>query len=173
MNTVVLYSGGKTCQGVTAYPPGRACRRHQATDHRSRRSLFEDPGYPSATIDAIAAGADVAVETVYARFGNKAGVLKAVLDQAIIGTDRGPALLEQPAMTEMQHSADQAEQLRLLARFSTGILTRAIKTHRILETAAAIDRSAAELLAKTSPTDYRPSRPTSSCCWSTGHCETG
>ena len=88
------------------------------------------------------------LSTVYAKFGNKPGLLKAVLDQAIIGTDHEPVLLEHPAITEVQQSADQAEQLRLLARFSAGILTRAIKTHRILATAAAIDRAAADLLAQ-------------------------
>jgi AcrR family transcriptional regulator len=136
---------------VKALPRTRRAERAAATRQRiieAAAALFENPGYPSATIDAIAVDADVAVETVYARFGNKAGVLKAVLDQAIIGTDRGPALLEQSALTEVQHCTDQAEQLRLLARFSTGILTRAIRTHRILETAAAIDRAAAELLAQ-------------------------
>ena len=85
---------------------------------------------------------------MYAKFGNKPGLLKAVLDQAIIGTDHGPVLLEHPAITEVQQSADQAEQLRLLARFSAGTSTRAIKTHRILATAAAIDRAAADLLAQ-------------------------
>ena len=136
---------------VKAVPRTRRAERAAATKQRiveAAAALFEDPGYPSATIDAIAGDADVAVETVYAKFGNKPGLLKAVLDQAIIGTDRGPALLAQPAIIEIQHSADQAEQLRLLARFSTGILTRAIKTHRILTTAAAIDRAAAELLAQ-------------------------
>ena len=42
---------------------------------------------------------------------------------------------------------DTIQQLRLLARFSTGIMRRAIRTHRILQFAAAIDRTAADLLA--------------------------
>lgn len=137
-------------RAVKALPRTRRAERAAATKLRiieAAAALFEDPGYAFATIEAIAAGADVAVETVYARFGNKTNLLKAVLDHAIIGNDRGRSLLELPAIAEVKSTADQAQQLRLLARFSTQILTRAIKTHRILEAAATTDRSAAELLA--------------------------
>jgi AcrR family transcriptional regulator len=136
---------------VKASPRTRRAERAAATKRRiveAAAALFEDPGYASATIEAIAAKADVAVETVYARFGNKAAVLKAVLDQAVIGNDRGLAVLELPAIAEIRDTTDQAHQLRLLARFSTGILSRVINTHRILQSAAATDSTAAEQLRK-------------------------
>ena len=39
--------------------------------------LFIQRGFHATTIESIAAAADVSVETVYKRFGSKAGILKA------------------------------------------------------------------------------------------------
>src|SRR3954449_5579904 len=45
------------------------------------RDLFLETGYPTATLRLIAERAEVSVQTVYARFGNKRAILKAVIDQ--------------------------------------------------------------------------------------------
>ena len=67
---MLLYSGGEICQDLAADPPGRAGRRHQHRIIEPAAAMFEDPEYPSATMDAIAVDAVVVVEKAYARFGN-------------------------------------------------------------------------------------------------------
>ncbi|MHC1559312.1 TetR/AcrR family transcriptional regulator [Actinomycetospora sp. C-140] len=128
----------------------RTRREQQAAQTRRRivdaaTALFADPGYAATTISAIAERADVAVETVYARFRNKAGVLDAVLEPAVVGNDQGLDILDLPAIAEVRASTDQREQMRLLARFSRTLLERAAPVQHILALAAAVDPGAADL----------------------------
>ncbi len=58
-------------------------RQAQATRERittSARRLFAQHGFATTTIEGIAHDADVAVQTVYATFGSKRGILLALLD---------------------------------------------------------------------------------------------
>jgi AcrR family transcriptional regulator len=128
----------------------RTRRAEQAEQTRRRildaaTALFTDPGYPATTIEAIAARADVAVETVYARFRSKPNLLSAILEPAIVGTDEAISLFDLPDVGEIRASSDQREQLRLLAHFSRTILERTAQIHHILHTAASADAKAAEL----------------------------
>lgn len=62
--------------------PGRRARKALATRHRvldAAEILFVRDGYAAATIAAIAEKADVAVQTVYAVFGNKRAILAELL----------------------------------------------------------------------------------------------
>jgi AcrR family transcriptional regulator len=126
-------------------------RRTEQAERTRRRildaatALFTDPGYAAATIEAIATRADVAVETVYSRFRNKANLLVAILEPAIVGTDDAVALIDLPDITEIRACTDQRQQVRLLAHFSRAILQRTERVHRILRTAASVDTTAAEL----------------------------
>ncbi|MCG6988039.1 MAG: TetR/AcrR family transcriptional regulator [Gemmatimonadetes bacterium] len=61
-------------------------RREQAQETRRKilaaaRELFVKRGYGGSTMDAIAQGAGVAVQTVYASLGSKKGILLALLDE--------------------------------------------------------------------------------------------
>jgi AcrR family transcriptional regulator len=47
--------------------------------------LFTDRGWAATTLAAVAADAGTAVETVYAGFGSKSGLLTAAIDAAIAG----------------------------------------------------------------------------------------
>jgi AcrR family transcriptional regulator len=67
-------------------------RRQQADETRQRiveaaRRLLGRQGYEATTMAAIAAEAGVATQTVYAGFGSKPGILKALVDRAIFGLD--------------------------------------------------------------------------------------
>lgn len=129
-------------------PRTRRAEHAAATRRRiveAATALFTDPGYATTTIEAIAASADVAVETVYGRFGNKANLLAAVLEPAVVGNDRGLDLLDLPEIAAVRASSDQHEQLRLLARFSRTILERVTQPQHILQLAASTDAKAAEL----------------------------
>lgn len=107
--------------------------------------LFDSIGYPITTMDAIAERADVAVETIYSRFRTKANLLDAILEPAIVGGTDGPDLDALPDMVAIRQCPDQRTQVRMLARFSRGILERTAPAHRILRSAATTDPSAAEL----------------------------
>jgi AcrR family transcriptional regulator len=126
-------------------------RRSERAEETRRRileaatALFDQRGYASTTIEAIAADADVAVETVYSRFRNKATLLEAILEPAIVGGDAGRDLFDRPEIGEIRRCQDQRAQVRMLAHFSRGILERTSVAHRILRSAAASDVKASEL----------------------------
>ncbi len=129
---------------------GRTRRTERAEQTRRRildaaTALFDERGYSLTTIEAIAAGADVAVETVYSRFRNKANLLEAILEPAIVGLSDGRDLFDRPEIAEIRDCEDQRTQVRMLARFSRGILERTYVPHRILRSAAPSDPNAAEL----------------------------
>lgn len=130
---------------------GPRTRRAERAEQTRRRildaatALFTAKGYSSTTIESIAARADVAVETVYSRFRNKANILDAVLEPAIVGSDDGRNLFDLAEIADIRECRDQVAQIRLLAGFSRGILERTHTAHRILQTAAASDPNAAEL----------------------------
>jgi len=129
-------------------PRTRRAERAEETRRRivqAAADLFLERGYASTTIDSIAAAADVAVETVYSRFGNKARLVEAILEPAIVGSDDGRDLFDRPEIGEIRDCPDQRVQVRLLAHFSSGILERTHTAHRILQTAAASDPNAADL----------------------------
>ena len=111
----------------------------------SATALFDSNGYALTTMDAIAERADVAVETIYSRFRNKANLLDAILEPAIVGVADGRDLGDLPDLGAIRQCRDQRTQLRMLARFSRGILERTALAHRILRSAATTDPSAADL----------------------------
>src|SRR5215472_3214140 len=76
----------------TASPPSRK-ERAAATRHRildSALAAFSKQGYSATTMDAIAAGAGVAVQTVYFTFRTKAELLQAVFEHTVLGPDQTP-----------------------------------------------------------------------------------
>lgn len=84
---------------------GRRARQAAATRQRiidAAGRLFAEHGYTATTISAIAQEADVAVETVYARFKNKQNLLEAFLDQSIVGDAEPVPFLDRPAVQAMQ-----------------------------------------------------------------------
>lgn len=89
-------------------------RHRQAEDTRLRitdaaRALLVEKGFDGTTIEAIANEAGVAVQTVYAIFGSKRGLVAGLLDQARFG----PAFREQ--VTRVMETTDPAERLALIA----------------------------------------------------------
>jgi AcrR family transcriptional regulator len=67
-------------------------RQRQAHETRRRiveatRQLLEAEGYAGMTVEAVARRAEVAVQTVYAVFGSKTGILAELLNQTTFGAD--------------------------------------------------------------------------------------
>jgi AcrR family transcriptional regulator len=67
-------------------------RQRQAAETRRRivevtRQLLETEGYAGMTVEAVARQAEVSVQTVYAVFGSKTGILAELLNQTTFGAD--------------------------------------------------------------------------------------
>lgn len=122
-------------------------RAEQAEQTRQRimaaaTELFLAGGYAATALQAIAARAGVAVETVYSRFRNKSNLLAAILEQGILPTPDGRDILDQPEVQQIRATTDQEAQVGLLAAYSRGILERTNTAHRILGSAAEVDPQA-------------------------------
>ncbi len=146
---------------VVKRPQAPRTRRAEKAEQTRRRVLdaatvlFAERGYAVTTMEAIAAHADVAVETVYSRFRSKANLLDAILAPAIVGSDDGDSVFDRPEIAEIRACTDQREQLRLLAHFSRTILQRTDQIHRILQIAASSDANAAQLQQRDRQRRYR------------------
>jgi AcrR family transcriptional regulator len=131
--------------------PPRDRRSRRATETRERiieaaGRLFAERGYGATTIDAVATEADVAVETVYARFKNKRNLLSAYLDVAIAGDAEPVALLDRPEAQAVRQSTDPREQVRLMAPMARHIHERNATAHAVLRSAAPVEPDAAAIL---------------------------
>lgn len=136
-------------------PPKRSYnssrRKEQARQTRRQiveaaRSLFLERGYAGTTIEAIAGQAGVAVETVYATFGNKRAILSQLLDVSLVGDDRPIPLLEREEPQAVMHETDQRRQM---ARFADGmfeIMSRVAPMFDLMNAAAKTEPDIAEML---------------------------
>jgi AcrR family transcriptional regulator len=132
----------------------RRARKALATRHRlleAAETLFVRDGYAATTIAAIALEADVAVQTVYAIFGNKRAILKELLAVRVLGNvehvaDGSPARVQgREEWKAIEREADPHRQLALLAGFATRIGTRIAGLYQVLAGAAGSDPEIAEL----------------------------
>ena len=95
-------------------------RQRQAGETHRRivettRLLLESEGYAGMTIEAIARQAEVSVQTIYAVFGSKTGILAELLNQATFGADYEDtvrqALEEKDPETRLRGAARIARQI--------------------------------------------------------------
>jgi AcrR family transcriptional regulator len=136
---------------VDEVKPVRDRRSRRATETRQRiieaaGRLFAERGYGATTIDAVASAADVAVETVYARFKNKRNLLSAYIDAAIVGDTEPVALLDRPEARAVRESTDPREQVRLMAGMARQIHERNATAQAVLRSAAPVEPDAAAIL---------------------------
>lgn len=79
------------------------------------RGLFLAHGYPGTTIAAVAAAADVSVQTVYNVVGNKAALLKNVYDVTIAGDDEPISIADRPESIAVRTAETAEKSLRAYA----------------------------------------------------------
>ena len=119
-------------------------RREQARQTRAavvqaahRRFLAD--GYASTTLAAVAKDAGVSVDTVYAVFGSKRGLLAAVMDVNVGGDDEPLEVLDRELPQRMRAESDQRRQISLFATGMAGELERMRPLDDVLRSAAAAD----------------------------------
>lgn len=105
-------------KNTAAATPSRT-QRAAATRRRildSALAAFSDHGYSSTTMDAVAAGADVAVQTIYFTFHTKGELLEAAFEHAVLGPDQTPPHL----MPWWPRSGDGYDITEAIGRLVTG-----------------------------------------------------
>jgi AcrR family transcriptional regulator len=132
-----------------------AGRRRQAEATRARvvaaaTRVFLEHGYAGATIPAIAAEADVALQTVYRAAPGKAGLLAVAVTAAVAGGSARAAVPteERPAIRAIIDEPDPAKQLHLYAHTQPGIWERVGPLLRVLEAAAVSESDLRKLQQK-------------------------
>jgi AcrR family transcriptional regulator len=125
-------------------PYDSALRKQQAAQTRMRvldsaQKLFGQRGYAATTVEAIAADAEVAVDTVYATFGSKRRVLQSLLGVRVGGDEAVIDLLDRPGPQAVRRETDQRRQIAAFAADLTSIIERAGPVDEIIRGAAAVD----------------------------------
>jgi AcrR family transcriptional regulator len=126
----------KTQRGTRRAEQARATRRRIA-DHA--QALFLRQGYAATTLDQIAAGAEVAVQTVYFHFGNKATVLKQVIDMLAVGDDEPVPMRDRDWFQQMWEEPNGQRALAIWTGASLAILTRLAPLLKVVRDAAGAD----------------------------------
>jgi TetR/AcrR family transcriptional regulator, regulator of autoinduction and epiphytic fitness len=125
------------------------CRRQRPQDRRiveAAARLFSQYGYAATSMNAIAAEAGVAVQTVYASMRTKRDILEAVIQATVRGDEDQVSLTAGARWREMEAEADPREKLAMFARIHREICEREAELFAVLETAAAADPEIASLL---------------------------
>jgi AcrR family transcriptional regulator len=134
--------GKRTYDASRRQEQARATRRSILLAARQR---FLDEGYAGTTVGAVAADAGVSVETVYKAFGNKAGLVKAVFDVAIVGDDEPIPLMQRETIARMQAEPDGRRKLELYGEHLVDIAPRTNPIRLVVRAAASSDAGAAEV----------------------------
>jgi AcrR family transcriptional regulator len=122
--------------------PGRRELKARATRHRildAAEALFIRDGYAATAIAAIAAAADVAVQTVYAGFGTKRAILAELLAARTVGDDDSKALSDRAEWRAMEDETDPRRQIAALAAIATRIGGRLAGLYEVMAGAAGSD----------------------------------
>ena len=128
-----------------------ASRRRQAAEASRRtilaraRELFLLQGFGATTITEIAAASAVSVESIYKNFGGKAGLVRALHAQSLLGTGGLPA--EQRSDLAQVRADDPRELMEQFGRFTEEVSPLAAPISLLIRDAAATgDADMASLL---------------------------
>lgn len=141
-------------------PYDSVLRKQQAGQTRMRildaaQKLFAERGYSAATVEAIAAEAEVAVDTVYASFGSKRSLLQSLLGVRVGGDEVRIDLLDRPGPQAVRREADQWRQIAMFATDLSSIIERAGPVDEIIRGAAAVDADIASFRVEAQEGRYR------------------
>jgi AcrR family transcriptional regulator len=128
-------------------------RRYDASGRRARaertrqelvsagRDLLLAQGYAATGVAAIAGACGVSVESVYKRFGGKPGLVRAVVQDALLGDGAVPAETRSDALT----ASDPVELIRGWGRLTAEVAPRVAPVLLLVRSAAAQDPELAAL----------------------------
>lgn len=150
MATSVRPKASKTAPRRAYSSPMRAQRAEQtrAALVASATRLFTENGWAATGMRDVAREAGVAIETLYTHFSSKPGLLKAVIDIAVVGDDESIAVADRPEFAAIGRGSRRAR-IRAAASLVTSINRRTGAFARLLREAAPTDASMAESLRAT------------------------
>jgi AcrR family transcriptional regulator len=119
-------------------------RREQAAATRTQileaaQSLFEQQGYVTTSVAAVAEEAGVSLKTVYLAFETKGGLLRALWQFVLVGEDDDAPVARRRWYRDVIEEPDLARQLQLNARNSRVVKQRAAPLMRVMRDAAQAD----------------------------------
>lgn len=127
-------------------------RQEQA--HRKRAAVldeaerqFLDRGYGATTVAAVAADADVSVETIYKAFGNKAGLVAAIHQRGLAGRGSVPAPRRSDDMQDRE--SDPRQIIRNWGTLTTEVAPLVCPILLLIRSSAGSDPDMARLLVST------------------------
>jgi AcrR family transcriptional regulator len=125
-------------------------RREQAAATRlaileAAEQLFVERSYAGTSVGEVAEAAGVALKTVYAVFGTKAEVLRALWNLRMRGDDEPVPLAERAWVREAIDEPDPIRRLALLARNARIVRERTGVLPKVVQQAAPLDEQIAEL----------------------------
>lgn len=128
-------------------------RQEQARQTRrtvldAARDLFLERGYARTTVAEVARRAEVSVETVYKAFGNKAGLVKAVFDVAVVGDDEPVPMMQREMVRRTAAEPDPRRKLIGYGEHLVGVGIRTSAIQLLVREAAATDAGAGEVWAQ-------------------------
>jgi AcrR family transcriptional regulator len=128
-------------------------RREQAAATRyaileAAERLFGERGYAGTSVAEIADAADVALKTVYAVFGTKAKLLRALWHLRLRGDEEPSPVHERPWVQEVLEESDPRRRLALVARNARVVRGRTAAICEIVRQAAPSEPQIAELWAR-------------------------
>jgi AcrR family transcriptional regulator len=140
---------GDTSAGKRRYRSPR--RQMQAEQTRAAviaaaSRVFAQRGWVATNMRDVAAEAGVSVETLYAGFESKAGLLQVVLDVAVVGDDEPVPFAARPEAAAMGTGLTMQARARTAARVVTAINTRTHLLEQALRQGAAVEAILAERL---------------------------
>lgn len=118
------------------------------------RELFLAQGFGATTIAEIARAAGVSAESVYKNFGSKAGLVRAIYEESLLGAGGLPA--EQRSDLAQTTETDPVRLMERFGRFTTEISPIGAPVYLLIRDAAASgDASMAALLRDVDDARYR------------------
>jgi TetR/AcrR family transcriptional regulator, regulator of autoinduction and epiphytic fitness len=130
--------------------PGQQARTRLARSAvvEAARELFVERGYAATTMDAISERSQIPPATVYRLFSSKLGILTALIEAAVGGSEDAVDVVDQPAAKALLREPDPARQLAGFAAICREVNVRTSPLYRILAGAADSDSDAAALLVE-------------------------
>jgi AcrR family transcriptional regulator len=108
--------------------------------------IFAQRGWVATNMRDVAAEAGVSVETLYAAFESKAGLLKVVLDVAVVGDDEPVPFAARAEAAAMGVGLTLQARARIAAQVVTAINARIYRLDQALRQGAAVEAILAERL---------------------------
>jgi AcrR family transcriptional regulator len=112
---------------------------------KAARRAFLERGYAGATMPAIAEGAGVALDTVYAVVGRKPTLFKLLVETAISGSDRAVPAEERDYVRAVRAEPKAERKLEIYAAAIRAIHLRLAPLFRVLRDAAPLERELDDL----------------------------